>query len=265
MKSLVPQYLSRVSNTRSENTSSTYSGILEEVFGIVDVLTPETLDQLLSHWRSVGNSSNTIILKMSCLKSFLKFARRRIEIPDYDELVDVLSSVKKEKRIQSVMSKEELEVLLDAARGIRYKCIVAFGAYCGLRVSEVLSLKTADIYDDYCIVRDTKNHKDRKVLFVSQKHKDYLNLYMEKYSPTEMLFDVKQNSLQAYFKELCVAQGFPEYHFHTLRHFFVQSMLNAEVSLPVIASFTGHSSLSSLQSYVSITPKMIAKANIFDQ
>jgi integrase len=264
MKLLAAQFLSRVQNTRSEGTWKTYSVILGEVFGIIDEVSPDTLDELLKLWKSKGLSQNSVVLKLSVVSSYLRFVNRKMTIEHYDEIQDILGSVKRNRKEQEYINEPTVRKLIDAARGIRYKAIISLGFYCGLRISEILSLETSDIFEDCCIVRNTKSHEDRKVLFLSDILKANLALYRKQYDPQGKMFDVKQNSLQCYFKELCVAQGFPKLHFHSLRGSFVRAMLDADVSLPVIQRFTGHSSLQSLQAYTSITPKMMEKANIFD-
>ena len=82
------------------------------------------------------------------------------------ELMAKMSHVRVPRKLPVVLSPEEVERLLDAAPGLKYKAAlsVAYGA--GLRVSEVVALKVDDIDSERMVIRvdQGKGRKDRYVM-----------------------------------------------------------------------------------------------------
>ena len=74
-----------------------------------------------------------------------------------------MTAVREPKTLPVILSPQEVARLLDAAPGLKYRAAlsVAYGA--GLRASEVVSLKIADIDSDRMVIRveQGKGRKDR--------------------------------------------------------------------------------------------------------
>src|SRR6516162_1498022 len=89
---------------------------------------------------------------------------------DRPELCRHLTMVPQPQKLPVVLSKEEVERLLEAAPGVKYKAAlsVAYGA--GLRVSEVANLKVSDIDSKRMLIRveQGKGRKDRHAMLSPQ-------------------------------------------------------------------------------------------------
>ena len=70
------------------------------------------------------------------------------------------------RRLPVVLSPQEVARLLDAAPGLKYKAALSIAYGAGLRASEVISLKIADIDSDRMVIRveQGKGRKDRYVM-----------------------------------------------------------------------------------------------------
>jgi integrase/recombinase XerD len=89
----------------------------------------------------------------------------RVTLKRYD-IVEHTHFIHEPRKLPVVLSPEEVARLLDAAPGLKYKAAlsVAYGA--GLRATEVISLKVADIDSKRVVIRvqQGKGRKDRYVM-----------------------------------------------------------------------------------------------------
>ncbi len=97
------------------------------------------------------------------------------------------AAVREPRKLPVILSPEEVARVLDAAPGLKYRAAlsVAYGA--GLRASEVVSLKLADIDSSRRVIRveQSKGRKDRYATLddngVTFKWKDYRAQGRERY------------------------------------------------------------------------------------
>ncbi len=180
---------------------------------------------------------------------------------------------------------------------IFYPTILRLLYGCGLRISEALNLKMKDIDFDNKIlhIKNAKNNKDRDIPF-SNTISEYLRWYQNKIHLTYLENDYffksscgsghySSTAVNHYFKDILfecgIKSGGRRYggpHLHNLRHTFcVHSMINMinqdishEVSLPLLMTYLGHSSLSETGKYLKLTseayPELVEKINkIYDE
>ena len=122
-----------------------------------DGATAEDLRRYQLRMRSNGASATTMNAAVSALRFFFTVTLGR-----GDAQVG-MTTVREPHRLPVVLSPEEVTRLLDAAPGLKYRAAlsVAYGA--GLRASEVVSLKLADIDSKRMVIRveQGKGRKDR--------------------------------------------------------------------------------------------------------
>src|SRR3954454_3415994 len=109
---------------------------------------------------STGTGAPTINHTTTALRFLFMVTLRR---PD---LVAYLPFVREPRRVPVVLSPEEVARLLNAAPGLKYKAALSIAYGAGLRASEVVSLKIADIDSKRMIIRveQGKGGKDRNVM-----------------------------------------------------------------------------------------------------
>ena len=64
-----------------------------------------------------------------------------------------MTTVREAKKLPIVLSPQEVERLLDAAPGLKYRAALSLAYGAGLRAAEVVSLKVSDIDSDRVVIR----------------------------------------------------------------------------------------------------------------
>lgn len=171
----------------------------------------------------------------------------------------------KEKTLPTVLSEEEVRSILNKVTNLKHKCLLMVCYSGGLRISEALNLKPADIDSSrmLIVVKGGKGKKDR-VTLLSVKLLHLLREYYKKYKPNEYLFagqmggKYSARSAQKVMKEASRKAGVKKkVTLHTLRHSFATHLLENGTDIRYIQSLLGHASPKTTQVYTHITTKGI--------
>jgi integrase/recombinase XerD len=129
-----------------------------------DTATAEDLRLFQLHQTQRGMQPLTINSAVSALRFFFTVTLDR---PD---LARRLTVVPQPRRLPAVLSVEEVTLLLQAARGPKYKAALATAYGAGLRVSEVVALKVGDVDSERMLLRVErgKGRKDRHAMLSPQ-------------------------------------------------------------------------------------------------
>ncbi|MCQ5060191.1 tyrosine-type recombinase/integrase, partial [Agathobacter rectalis] len=103
---------------------------------------------------------------------------------------DTVPAMKRERNLPAVLSRDEINAIIDATPNLKHKAIIATMYSSGLRVSEVVHLHYDDISRTNMTihVRETKGRIDRYTI-LSQKNLDLLTEYWYKCGrPKDILF-----------------------------------------------------------------------------
>ena len=170
---------------------------------------------------------------------------------------------KSEKKIPSVLTKEEVIRLIDSASTNKSSLIIQLLYSSGLRVSEIVNLKPNDLNlnDNTGWVRAGKGKKDR-MLFLSKKLSKKLEKYISKHPEFQYVFSEKTplttRNIQKIVQKAAAKAGInKQVHPHTLRHSFATHLLDAGVDLRKIQEILGHSSISTTQLYTHISNEQL--------
>jgi site-specific recombinase XerD len=139
---------------------------------------------------------------------------------------------------------------------------------CGLRASELLHLRVADIDSSRMLlwVRHGKGGKDRAVP-LSAKLLEALRAHWQRLRPTNWLFPGNTPSgrrslgaLQRVCRRAVRAAGFTKkVSLHTLRHSYATHLLEAGVDLLTIQRLLGHRDLQTTARYLHLTAPQLAR------
>src|ERR1051325_5711611 len=126
--------------------------------------TPDDIRGCQLHQRQSGMQPPSINTAVSALRFLFTVTLDR---PD---LARRLTGVRQPRRLPSVLSVEEVALLLQAAPGPKYKAALATAYGAGLRVSEVVALKVGDIDSERMLLRVErgKGRKDRHAMLSPQ-------------------------------------------------------------------------------------------------
>jgi len=174
---------------------------------------------------------------------------------------------KPEKKLPTVLTKDEIKKLLAVIKNPKHKLLVEFLYSSGLRVSEGVSLKIDDLDLDEKIgkIKHGKGNKERYIILSNnliQHLNDYLNTKTDK-SP--YIFSVKGRPItarqaQKVVKEAAVRAGIKKRVFcHALRSSFATHLLEAGTDIRIIQELLGHSNLSTTQIYTKVSTQQLKK------
>jgi site-specific recombinase XerD len=246
-------------------TPSTQRGYLAAVADFTSFLgrapdgaTAEDLRRYQLHMRSSGASATTMNAAVSALRFFFGVTLGR-----GDAQVG-MTTVREPRKLPVVLSPEEVARLLDAAPGLKYRAALSLAYGTGLRASEVVSLKLADIDSSRMVIRveQGKGRKDRYAM-LSEPLLHLLRawwLAARKRGvmlPGGWLFPgqnpvnpLTTRQLRRAFDGAKAAAGIDKrVSLHTLRHCFATHLLEQKVDIRVIQVLLGHSKLDTTARY----------------
>jgi integrase/recombinase XerD len=171
----------------------------------------------------------------------------------------------REKKLPNVLSKEEIKMILDAPSNLKHKTMLALIYSCGLRRSELLSLKPAHIDSKrgLVIVRQAKGNKDR-IVPLSPKVLIMLRDYYAAFRPTNWLFEGQalgpydERSLSSVLKQALAKTNIKKpVSLHWLRHSYATHLLENGTDLRHIQEILGHNSSRTTEIYTHVSTKSI--------
>ncbi len=177
---------------------------------------------------------------------------------------------KREKKIPTVLTKDEIRALLDNANTKKSKLMISLMYACGFRVSELVNLKTVDLNFEEKIgqVRQAKGRKDRifnipnfllpklKKQVEKQKQDNREHLFTNSTSGKKL---TTRNIQKIVNKTAHKAKIKKSVHPHTLRHSFATHLLEDGVDIRKIQELLGHADLSTTQIYTHISTEELKK------
>ena len=206
---------------------------------------------------------------VSSLKRFYQFAVR--EGLRKDDPASDLESPKLPRSLPKSLSEAEVEALLAApdvatAQGMRDRAMLETLYASGLRVSELVGLKTIQVSLDMGVVRVLGKGSKERLTPLGEEAVDWIGRYQREARP-ELLSARKSDALfvttrggpmtrQAFWSlvKRCAAQAAIRQSIspHTLRHAFATHLINHGADLRVVQLLLGHADISTTQIYTHV-------------
>lgn len=261
----------RIERSLSPNTVTSYLSDIAKLRDMYPDRSPQELDgddlsAFLSSEAGHGISKRSQSRTVSSLKSFYGFLE--IEGRLRRNPAETIGSPKISRHIPAVLSIEEVDriissVDLSAPEGHRNRAILEVLYSCGLRVSELVSLRISDLFFEYSFIRVTgKGDKQRLVpigepavravqFYLSQTRRSLASKKAE-----DILFLNRrggQMSRQMVFliiKRQCSAAGITkDISPHTFRHSFATHLIENGADLRAVQQMLGHESILTTEIY----------------
>ena len=261
----------------SANTREAY---LHDVGGFVAYLHDEglalgdvTLDVLHRYsfaLHDLGISPRSIARMHSALRSFFRF----LVLDGYLESdpAELLESPKIGKHLPTVLTLEEVDAVIAAIdlsqpHGHRDRAMIEMLYSCGLRVSELCSLKMSDLYLEEGFLRVTGKGNKQRLVPISPRAIKELELWFAerrmltpKPGEEDCVFISHQRrkhlsriTVFHNIKEYCAMAGITKtISPHTFRHTFATHLLEGGANLRAIQAMLGHESISTTEIYTHI-------------
>ena len=202
------------------------------------------------------NSQRQFISAVKQLKAFMP----SLAVDDF-----TLERPRRSKLLPTILSKEEVLQLLVNTRNLKHRAALTLIYSSGLRISELINLKLADIdiARRQIFIRSGKGRKDRIVVFAESFLPMYQN-YRATYQPKTYFIEGKpgvkysHSSIRAVIKRSAQRAGITKRVTpHTLRHSFATHLLENGVDIRHIQELLGHSSPNTTMIYTHVSRKDI--------
>ncbi|HHV75479.1 MAG TPA: site-specific tyrosine recombinase XerD [Thermoanaerobacterium sp.] len=233
-----------------------------------------TVITYLLYLQKNGRATSTISRSLASIRAFYQYLTSE-KIIDRDPTVD-LESPKVEKKLPTILSGKEVELLLDqpdlnTAKGIRDKSMLELLYATGIRVSELVALDLGDINLELGYLKCCKNNDRERIIPVGTIALEILGRYIRDIRPG-LLRGKPETALYVNYKgERLTRQGFwkiikgyknkakinKDITPHTLRHSFAAHLIENGADLKSVQEMLGHSDISTTQVYAQITKNRI--------
>jgi site-specific recombinase XerD len=166
---------------------------------------------------------------------------------------------KKGKRLPTVLACQEVEALLKCTPNRKHRTILMTLYATGLRISEALNLKIADIDSQRMQLKVTRGKGNRqRMIPISPRLLSELRDYWLDYRPTTYLFPgqsynlpLGESAVQAAIKASAAkAKILKPVTPHVMRHSYATGLLEAGVDVLTISRLLGHASFTTTMIYL---------------
>jgi site-specific recombinase XerD len=214
------------------------------------------------HLVSQGISWPALNQTVCALRFFYGVTLDRAEIPER------IVYARTPRKLPSILSADEVVRFLEAVPSLKTRVALTTAYAAGLRASEAVSLKVADIDSSRMVlqVRHGKGARDRTVM-LSAALLAILRSYWRLARPAPWLFPgrspdkpIDVQVLHAACRSAAKAAGLTKrVSVHTLRHSFATHLLESGTDIRIIQVLLGHSNLSTTARYTHVATSTIAR------
>ena len=253
----------------SNQTLKTYGFFIDKFFDFISKPVEQATEDDVKRFlvSIIERSARTRALAISSLKFFYKLIGKDITIG--------IDMPKKEEKLPSVLTKEEVSSLINAAETQKSKLIISLLYSAGLRVSELVNIKLQDIDFEKAQGRIKGKGSRERIFFFSKNLAEELKGYIEKKQVKNYLFqstldsgkhvtarDVQRIIKRAALKANINRKVTP----HTLRHSFATHLLEAGIDIRKIQILLGHKRIDTTTIYTHVSNKSLEEIkNPFDE
>jgi len=226
----------------------------------------EDIKTYMGHLEDLNKKASTISRHLASLRLFYQFELKNNKVKA--DPTEGIQSPKIEKRVPSILTSEEVSLLLEQPKnidlkGIRDKAMLEFTYATGMKVTEIISLNVEDVDFETGSVTCKTGTKQRSIPLGNMSLKA-LKDYVENSRPI-MIKTEKETALFVNINgRRLTRQGFwkiikyykdqanisKDITPHILRHSFATHLLQNGADLKAIQTMLGHSDISSTQIYM---------------
>jgi len=276
----------RLQRGLSQNTVVSYGLDIEKLIGYLekyniteppDTIQVDTLRQFVYEVSKELNARSQARL-ISALKSFFKFMISEKGREDFP--MSLIDSPKIGVKLPDTLSLKEIDAMLASIdlstdEGHRNKAIIETLYGCGLRVSELVSLRLSDLFFEEDFIRvmgkgskqrlvpiesytqkqiNNYINNQRKQLKIAKGHEDYVFLNRRgKQLTRAMIFTIVRQVAENIGLEKTISP-------HTFRHSFATHLLENGANLRAIQMMLGHENITTTEIYVHVEKSYLREA-----
>lgn len=235
----------------------------------------ETFHRYTEALFEVGVAPRSIARMLSGVRSFYRF----LQLDGYIEQdpTELLESPRLPKHLPAVLTLEEVDRILAAIdlslpEGQRDHCIIEILYSCGLRVSEVCSLKLSDLFLDEGFIRVVGKGDKQRIVPISPRAIEELHYWMDarrdiRVKPEDEDYVFVSARRGRHLSRITVfhniklyvaaAEIGKEVSPHTFRHTFATHLLEGGASLRAIQEMLGHENIGTTEIYTHLDRRFL--------
>lgn len=236
----------------------------------------ETLQQFIYEISKSVNprSQSRIISGLKGFFNYLIFEEYRTTHP-----LELIESPKLGRKLPTVLTLEEIDKLIAAIdlgspQGERNRAIIETLYGCGLRVSELITLKISDLYFEENFIRVTGKGNKQRLIPIGSSIQKFINIYKDHVRVHQQISPEAKDTLFlnqhgrpltramifTIMKNLAKSAGIKKnVSPHTLRHSFATHLLENGADLRAIQQMLGHESITTTEIYTHIDRKHLTE------
>lgn len=254
----------------SDNTVSAYINDLNkyEEFLKKNILESDAED-LEKYLKYIGGmQSTTVAHKITAIKSYFNYNIKRGIVKSNP--ANKVSRPKLAKHLPEYLTEEEVSKLLDveikSPYDFRNKTILELLYSSGIRISELVNIKTPNYDSEECLIRIMGKGSKERIIPLGDYAINIMNDYMNNYRPlinkkfTDYIFinnrgdKISRQFIFKVIKKEALKKGIKkDISPHTLRHTFATHLLKNGADLRIIQELLGHENISTTQIYTHVT------------
>ena len=271
----------RLEKSLSANSIEAYLTDLDKLIRFVEsegkdfaTISYQDLQQFVAQLRDIGIHPRSQARIISGIKSFYRF----LLLDEYitADPTELLESPKIGLKLPEVLTVNEINDILDTIdlslpEGQRNRAMLEVLYSCGLRVSELISLRYSDVYFDEGFIRVEGKGSKQRLVPISEtairEIKNYLldrNRMVVKKGFEDILFLSRRGTALSRIMVFHIIKQQTEMAGvhknvspHTFRHSFATHLLEGGANLRAIQEMLGHADISSTQIYTHVIKKQL--------
>ena len=252
----------------SPSTIRTYLSEMTQLLSILntipaDELTAAHLKRYLVYcYDKLKLTENTLHSRINAMKFYYE------QVLNREKFFWDIPRPKRPLILPKLLNETELKKLFNALANKKHKAMLFTAYSSGLRVSELVNLKIADIDSKrmQIFVRQSKGKKDRYVN-LSPLVLDILRKYLQEYKPVPKVYLFESEQTHTAYPTRTVQQIFSnakhkagirkEVGIHSLRHSFATHLLDKGTDIKYIKDLLGHFDLKTTERYLHVSKKRL--------
>lgn len=274
----------RLEKSLSQNSVSAYVNDINKLIIFIEehypAITPETiklvhLRKFVEWMNEKGVSPRTQARTISGIKSFYKFLL--IEEVVENDPTTLLESPKIGRKLPDVLTDAEINRLIDSVdlikpEGLRNKAILETLYCCGLRVSELVSLRVSNLHFEQEFIKISGKGEKERLVPISKRAIDEIKKYIVGYRKKlkidkqsenilflnrrgkklsrVMIFTIIKNLAEKIKLDKSISP-------HTFRHSFASALVQGGADLRAVQEMLGHESILTTEIYTHLDKEFL--------
>jgi len=230
-------------------------------------ITPEILEDFIKelHLDGIAAASQSRII--SGLRNFFRYCL--LENVISKDPSTLLQTPKLNRKLPDFLSVDEIQKIIETidlsnSEGTRNKAIIETLYSCGLRVSEVITLKISDLFFNDGFIKVTGKGNKERLIPIGQEAIRYINIYLNESRNKQKIIkgyedilflnrrgkSLSRVMIFLIIKELAAKAGISKkISPHTFRHSFATHLVEGGADLRAVQQMLGHESITTTEIY----------------